>query len=229
MLATLMESQHQRTSSFRAQLFSVTLHTGLIFGAIAATETVVQPIDVTEPPPTVVWLPPPTPVVESPYRGPISLPQLPAMPTLPVLMRVPDLLPDIDLSRTFVLTDADVALMARGLAGGDPRGVATTTDVGGMTADQVDRPAHLLAGTGRPLYPEALRSAGLAGDVNVQFVIDTLGRADMRTLTVLSSSNDRFTESVKRALEKARFAPAEFGGRRVRQVVRMPFVLSLQK
>jgi protein TonB len=97
-----------------------------------------------------------------------------------------------------------------------------------LTADQVDLIARLLPGSGRPAYPETLRNAGLGGTVDVQFVIDTTGRADMRSLTILHSTHPRFTEAVNRAIAKARFSPAEVAGRKVRQVVRMPFVFSIK-
>lgn len=227
MLATLLESQHQRTRSVQAQAMSLGLHTLLIGGAVLATRTAVittdpviaEPVHFVRPAET----PAPPPITSIP-----DLARLKGFRLLPTLVRIPDVLPDIDLSRNLLLTNPDEFLIARGQPGGDPHGFATA-DVGVMTVDQVDRAAYLLPGSGRPVFPEALRSAGLAGDVLVQFVIDTTGRADIRTLTIIASTNDRFTESVKRALEKARFAPAEFGGRRVRQIVRMPFVFSLER
>jgi TonB family protein len=65
------------------------------------------------------------------------------------------------------------------------------------------------------------------GEVVVQFVVDTTGRPDMRTLKVLQSSDDLFSESVRRALLRYRFFPAEIAGRKVRQLVKMPFIFSV--
>ncbi len=48
-----------------------------------------------------------------------------------------------------------------------------------------------------PTYPSMLESAGVEGEVLAQFVIDTLGKADMSTFKVLKSSNDLFTQSIK--------------------------------
>lgn len=229
MLATLLESQHRRTSSFPAQLLSAALHTGLILGAVFATKATVEATAAPEAPTPRVWLPPPPEPAPGPIAPPLSLPQLPSAPTVPTLSEVPAVLPSLDLLRNLFLTNPDELLVTRGRSGVESNGAGPTTNVRGMTADQVDRPAQLLPGSGRPIYPPQLRSAGLGGEVLVQFVIDTAGRADMATLAIIESSHAWLTSAVKRALETARFAPAEFGGRKVRQIVRMPFVFSLQR
>jgi protein TonB len=74
-----------------------------------------------------------------------------------------------------------------------------------------------------------LRSANVEGEVLAQFVVDTLGRAGMQTFKVLKSSHDLFTNSVKSALSNMRFYPAEVGGRKVKQLVQMPFQFTLTK
>ena len=51
----------------------------------------------------------------------------------------------------------------------------------------------------------------------------------MNTFKVLKSSHDLFTNSVKSALANMKFYPAEVGGRKVKQLVQMPFVFSLNK
>ena len=69
----------------------------------------------------------------------------------------------------------------------------------------------------------ALEKAHVEGEVLLQFVVNPDGRADMRTFKVLKSSNDLFTKAVKDVLPSMRFVPAEVGGRKVRQLVQMPF------
>jgi len=75
----------------------------------------------------------------------------------------------------------------------------------------------------KPQYPSMLESAGVEGEVLVQFVIDTTGRADMSTFKVLKSSNDLFTNSVRNVLPRMKFYPAETGGRKVKELVQFPF------
>ncbi len=88
---------------------------------------------------------------------------------------------------------------------------------------QVEKPALAKEDNPKPIYPSKLESAGVEGEVLVQFVIDTTGRADMSTFKVLKSSNDLFTISVKNVLPRMRFYPAETGGRKVKQFVHFPF------
>lgn len=225
MLTTLIESRAQRPNSFRAQSLSVGLHAALIAGAVLATQRVVSVVGpvVAEP---VTYVQPVTDVPPRPATPRVDLPRIKGIQIVTAPLVIPDVLPPIDITRP--ITDPR-DYIGPGLPGGHPDGVQPSIDSAPLTADQVDVPARLMPGSGRPAYPESLRSAGLAGEVNVQFVIDTLGRADMRTLAIISSTHYRFTETVRRALERARFAPAEFGGRKVRQVVRMPFVFSIQK
>jgi hypothetical protein len=60
----------------------------------------------------------------------------------------------------------------------------------------------------------ALRQDGSA-DVKVDVVIDTLGRADMKTFTVVSVSHAWFVGDLRRVLPQWRFTPAEMGGCKV--------------
>ncbi|MGH7720447.1 MAG: TonB family protein [Gemmatimonadaceae bacterium] len=68
-----------------------------------------------------------------------------------------------------------------------------------------------------------LHAAGATGGVVAEFVVDTAGRVELETFNVVSSTHPRFTEAVRRALPAARFTPALLAGRRVRQLVQLPF------
>jgi protein TonB len=94
---------------------------------------------------------------------------------------------------------------------------------------QVEKPAMAKESNPTPTYPSMLESAGVEGEVLVQFVIDTLGKADMNTFKVLKSSNDLFTSSIKNVLPRLRFYPAETGGRKVKELVQYPFSFSKPK
>jgi protein TonB len=96
-------------------------------------------------------------------------------------------------------------------------------------ADQVDRQVGLIPGVRPPAYPEALRSAGIEGKVLVEFVVDERGRPVQGSIRVVQSDNDLFTNAVKVALGRLRFTPAEVGGKKVSQLVQMPFVFTLNR
>jgi TonB family protein len=93
------------------------------------------------------------------------------------------------------------------------------------TADQVEQPATV-TGAIAPLYPDALLSAGAAGRVVVEFVVDTGGRADMSTFGIVATTHVAFADAVRRAIGSASFTPALREGRKVRQLVQLPFAFT---
>jgi protein TonB len=94
---------------------------------------------------------------------------------------------------------------------------------------QVETQAAIVPGSPTPRYPEILTSAGIEGQVYVEFVIDTTGRVDMGTFRVLRSDHDAFSEAVKNALPRMHFYPAEAGGHKVKELVQLPFAFALTR
>lgn len=92
---------------------------------------------------------------------------------------------------------------------------------------QVEKPASADPSNQPPRYPAQLRAANVSGAVKVRFVVDTAGAVDMRAFEVISSDHEAFTVAVRDALAKMKFSPAEAGGRKVKQMVAMPFAFSL--
>jgi TonB family protein len=88
---------------------------------------------------------------------------------------------------------------------------------------QVMKPVRLRPDQPHPRYPESMRKSGIQGEVLAQFVVDTLGHADMATFKVLRSTAAEFTNAVRVTLPLMSFMPAELQDRKVRQVVQMPF------
>jgi protein TonB len=77
------------------------------------------------------------------------------------------------------------------------------------------------------LYPELLRDAGVSGETQLQFVVDTEGNVEPGSVTVLASSHPAFEAASLRAAEKFRFRPARIGDRPVRVVINMPITWKL--
>ena len=71
--------------------------------------------------------------------------------------------------------------------------------------------------------------AGVEGQVVAVFVVDDQGRVEAGTISFLRSDNEQFEREVLATLRNMRFAPAEVGGRKVRQLVQMPFVFKLSR
>ena len=84
----------------------------------------------------------------------------------------------------------------------------------------VDRLPAPVAMSPKPLQkvpPSALRKDGSA-DVKADVIIDTLGRADMKTFKVVSASNPWLATNVKTVIAKWKFTPAELAGCKVPRV-----------
>jgi len=109
---------------------------------------------------------------------------------------------------------------------GPPRRVSDSTT---FFEFQVERPATPVPGNRGPRYPDTLREAGVEGEVLAQFVLDTTGFAEMNTFKVLKSTDTLFANAVRSTLPTMRFNPAEVGGKKVKQLIQMPFQFNLSK
>ena len=94
---------------------------------------------------------------------------------------------------------------------------------------QVTKQVTVQPGNPSPRYPDVLRTANVEGEVLAQFVVDTLGHADMAEFKVLKSDHDLFTATVRNVLPMTKFSPAELNGHKVKQLVQMPFQFTLSK
>jgi len=104
------------------------------------------------------------------------------------------------------------------------QGGQSDTSMAGDTyfAFQVEQPVRLKSGSA-PVYPERLRSEKIEGQVLVQYIVDERGYAQMDTFKAIKSNDDQFTQSVKRAVSRMSFYPAEIRGKKVKQLVQQPF------
>ncbi|HYV97278.1 MAG TPA: energy transducer TonB, partial [Gemmatimonadaceae bacterium] len=90
---------------------------------------------------------------------------------------------------------------------------------------QVEQSARWIGGD-PPVYPEALKKAGVEGEVRVSLVIDERGRVG--AYEVLQSPSPLFTNAVRKAIPTMRFEAAQVGGKAVRQILEMPFVFRIK-
>ncbi|HEY7612738.1 MAG TPA: energy transducer TonB [Gemmatimonadales bacterium] len=93
---------------------------------------------------------------------------------------------------------------------------------------EVDEMVERYEGSAAPAYPPDLLAMGTEGSVRTMYVVDTTGRVDTNTIEVMSSDDERFTESVRTALGLMRFRPARRQGQRVRQLVEQKFHFRIQ-
>ena len=154
---------------------------------------------------------------------------------------VPTKLPSIDLSKA-ITNEADFS--GKGVAGGSADGVKGGTGKEGDTGKQageakkeehgpymefqVEKPVEKIGGDA-PEYPPMLKDQGVEGQVLAQFVVNESGRYEAGTLKILNSTNSAFTAAVKEALPRMKFSAAQIGGKKVQQLVQMPFQFHISK
>jgi periplasmic protein TonB len=228
MLNRLLESKASHERSVSGAVASVTAHTALIGLAIYATTQA----RVDAAPPSQVVRPfyfatPKAPPSSAPARG---------MPSSTINHRLMFVNPPVSIS----LAPVDIPLTTIGPAefSRDPIGGVASSGTGRTApegsyatfrADQVEKQVSLVAGSASPKYPEGLRMAGVEGRVVAQFVVGVGGRVEEGTVKLVRSDNALFDEAVRVALTRMQFTPAEIAGRKVRQLVEMPFVFTLSR
>ena len=97
------------------------------------------------------------------------------------------------------------------------------------TPRTVDRAVEPLVGNPVPRYPDALRAMGLEGSVTVHFVVDTLGRAEALSISIMKSTHAQFERAVLEVFPRLRFRPAEVGTRKVPQIVEQTFQFAIRR
>lgn len=234
---TLPESTPRRQRSLGGAALSASLHAAIIGATLAATgisaeaprraapraQALVYVRPVAQPPRSA---PPartaPRAVARAPQDPPVVVPPTPLVVD-PVM--VPSTLPPSSepLGAPFDST-ASVANSAAG--GGHGVGDVRAGDDTPLSATSVDREVVPLKGV-TPRYPGVLASAGVEGTVVMQFVVDTLGRVERASIRAMRVDQALFEQSVRDALARMRFVPAEAGGRKVRQLVEQPFTFAL--
>jgi TonB family protein len=148
-------------------------------------------------------LPPAPVIVDFPVPGPVDLdhPAIESIPGPPVSKFLPGVEPSIlDPGQP-----------------GDP-GVYSEGDLS-------DSP--VLVHFPDPVYPPALRAAGVEGVVQVTYVIDTHGDVEKASIIIVSTDQPSMAESVRSALGQARFRPGKLHGSTVRTLVRQTIRFSL--
>jgi protein TonB len=131
--------------------------------------------------------------------------------------------PDVELPAR----DADESALASRLPAVPVEPVALFEPGATFQEYEVDSAATHDPASGGPEYPDSLRVAGVQGEVLVEFAVDTTGHADSTTFVVVTSTHPEFTRAVRDALPRMLFSPAIAGGRRVRQLVRLPMRFKL--
>ena len=232
MLNVLLESKATRTKRMGGTLTSVLVHGAIIAGLVTVGMRP-KPVDA-----RIADFPKDPPIFRIPVQPRPDTPRGDATPSravhpiapTPMLPRVESVPPGIPLVDLSAAPITDATEFSRGVSTGnratDGRGLGGPLD-GVLEESYVDRPPHILGTPPLPVFPTALRERGAHGRVSVQFVVDTLGRAEMSGLRVVEESDPLFAQSVRAVLPRYRFSPGEVGGQKVRTLVQLPFDFTL--
>ena len=233
MLNTLIETRAPRTRRTRSAILSAGLHSALIGGAIllAGSRAKVDATTPKDPPLIYTAIPEREPQAPTQRVAPTSSSSTqPALQHIDIQVPTTPLIgiPPVDITGPALPPD-NIVLGGTGLPKSPIGDRAGGLPIGGVaTVAMVERIPALTGNQGAPIYPGALRSSGVTGNVVARFVVDTLGRAEMGTLEIVESGHPLFTESVRQSLAGYRFSPGEMAGRKVRTMVQLPFTFSLR-
>src|SRR4029079_13964996 len=204
MFNQLIESKPKRQKMAGGTVFSIVFHGSLLVAAVVATakagiaddknkQEKIQFVEMKkEPPKPKPKEPPPPP------KAIVKAPPPKGFQVLRAPVEIPIKFPDIDLSKK-VTNEDDFS--GKGVKRGIAKGVegGTPTKVGNEPyfEFQVEKPVQQIPGTGTPRYPDALRSSGVEGEVQAQFIVNEDGKAETNSFKVLKATNDLFAAAVR--------------------------------
>jgi TonB family protein len=170
----------------------------------------------------------PRPASRVARRGALRTPRRRALapPTISVdlpPLELPELTVEIDYSERAANLDEFRVAGGPGASYGRGFMVNAAYPGGVYSPHQVEKLASPLPENPRPEYPLPLLRTRRQGRVDIEFVIDTLGRADTTSTRVIRSSHPLFARAVHEVLPLLHFLPAELGGRKVAMRVVQPF------
>jgi len=234
---TLIESKAKGSRSTGQAVTSIVLHGLLLFGAAKAAAGVAddlanKPKDTTmvflKPPP-----PPPPPKIENTPPPDVVVSQNPPPKGFQTILPpdiIPKEIPPIDLNqKKFNAADFTGKGVEGGIATGIVGGTGPVELKGEVFLDsQSDDPVQSVS-SGVLRYPPVMQSAGIEGRVEVQYIVDTLGRVETSSVKILKSTHKAFEEPAREAILKNVFKPARFKGSPVRQLVQQALSFSLRR
>jgi protein TonB len=232
MFKVLLESRATRPRRSGSTVASALLHGAVIAAVIGLARP--HPggaITPSEPPKQVEYIPVrPQPRIERPTGQRATGGGAQTGRSLVTISITPLELPPIDLTIAEPVIAEHVVLGPSDGLKTDPSSGGGGLPYGGGVIEEraVDRVPSVIGRAPEPRYPTPLREAGIQGRVVAEFVVDTLGGAEMDGLR-LDAAQKLFGEAVRAVLPRYHFTPGEVGGRKVRTRVQLPFDFALTR
>ena len=224
MFENLIESQPRRFKSLGQSVVSLVLHVVFAYAAVKATSGAAETLKEILQDTTMVFLkppePPPPPPPTTPPPDAIVTANPPPMGFQTVMppTEIPKDIPPVNLTERFDAKDFSGKGVEGGIATGIVGGTGPVSTTETFVEAEVDDPVRPIE-IPKPRYPPVLQQAGIAGSVDVQYVVDTLGRAEPPSWRVIRSTNKAFEDPARDAIMQGKFKPARIRGQAVRQLV----------
>jgi len=224
MFENLIESQSRGFKSYGQSALSLVLHVLFAYGAIKATSGAAETLKEILQDTTMVFLkppdppPPPPPATPPPDAVVTANPPPQGFQTVAPPTEIPKDIPPVNLTERFDARDFSGKGVEGGIASGVVGGTGPVSTTETFVEAEVDDPVRPI-NIPRPKYPPVLQQAGIAGSVDVQYVVDTTGRAEPSSFKVLRSTNKAFEDPARDAIVAGTFKPARIRGQAVRQLV----------
>jgi len=233
----LIESRRKRNlrSMLGNSMGSIVLHIIMIGFAIYVTKNAtaevrerVRQVDII----TQVQEQEPEPEPEPPPQQQVATVNPPpqGFQTLSIPTNIPVDIPPPSQNVHFDAADFSGVGVEGGIAAGVVGGTGPViTDQPYMEAVVEERPEVQAGSCIPPRYPPVLQQAGIEGRVMIEFVIDTLGRAERNSFRIVSSAHNLFEAPAREAVQSCRFRPGRIQGRAVRTRVQQPINFTIQR
>lgn len=231
MFGTLIASSTHSERSLTQLFGSLVVHVGLVIGAVQATQGAAQMVQRSLVDTSAVY-------VRSIAPPAAQLPQSATVATQSAASAAPSfasIAPPTDIPSGIPPVDLGAAFDPSRLSGGGNLPASVLPASGGgdgttprdFTQEEVDIPVRYL-GDGEPVYPQALKQAGVAGRVTLRFVVDARGQVEPASVRLIGQALPAFEAAAREAILRARFEPAKVRGKAVRQLVEQRIVFEVE-
>lgn len=233
MFDNLIESKPKKKKSIGESIISLGLHTVLILAAVKATAGAAEQLQTVLRDTTMVFLEPPktTPPPPPPDQPVVVAANPPpqGFQTVVPPAEIPTEIPPVDLNQKFDPRDFTGKGVEGGVATGVVGGTGPVPTVSGevFLAAEVDDVPQAIS-VPQPRYPEVLRQAGITGQVQMQYVVDTTGHVEPNSFKVMKSTHKAFEEPAREAILKGVFKPGRARGQPVRVLVQQAMSFKIQ-
>lgn len=227
MFDNLIESKKKRQQSPAQAAASVIFHMVLIVGAVKVTAGAAESVIKRNSDTTMTFIEPPKPPPPPPNQPPpdqvvAANPPPQGFQTVVPPEAIPTTIPPVNLNQHFDARDFTGKGVEGGIAAGVVGGTGPVTGQTYLEAQLDDPPVMVVQGALR--YPPALQSAGITGNVMVQFIVDTSGHPIESSFKVLKSTLPAFEPAAREAALKSVFRPGKLHGQAVMVLVQQAVV-----